>query len=434
MLAAPLTKDQILNEADARIEAHRKGDITLKLTTEDGTPLEGGVNIRIEQTRHAFLFGCNIFALNRLDTPEDNKAYADHFADLLNFATLPFYWWAYERKPGEYQDDRTRELIDFCQQHDITTKGHPLMWNWHDPKWLPDDTELAWIGQMSRIGRCTTTFKDGIGMWDVVNEATHYNRPGPQQDAPILTRMIRERGVGPTVRQAFKAARQGNPDATLLINDYRNGDGYVFKVLEELVDDEGKPMYDVIGIQSHQHGSAWPVEQIWNVCERFARYGKPLHFTETTFVSGEQGWDLQNARRKTDPDFVWTSTPEGEKRQADDAVKFYTTLFSHPAVEAITWWDFCDQRAWQGAPSGLLRADVTPKPAYTELRKLIKGKWWTREEVQTDSAGQVKLRGFFGQYRVRVNRAGGRWQGTFELRRDTKDALTVKLSEVPSKR
>ena len=88
-------------------------------------------------------------------------------------------------------------------------------------------------------------------------------------------------------------------------------------------------------------------------------------------------------------------------------MRFYTLLFSHPAVEAITWWDFSDRQAWQRAPAGLLRSDMTPKPAYDELKKLIKGKWWTTAALQAGGEGAAALRGFLGDYRITV-RAGDR--------------------------
>ena len=260
-------------------------------------------------------------------------------------------------------------------------------------------------------------------MWDVVNEATHYGRPGPRERAPILTKAIRDMGVGPYLRKAFASARKGNPDTTLLINDYRTDMGYAAKVLDELTDDANKPLYDVIGIQSHQHGGAWPTKQIWEVCERFAKYGKPLHFTETTFVSGKPGWELK--KRSKDPNFKWESTPEGEKRQAAQAVRFYTVLFSHPAVEAITWWDFTDQGSWQGAPAGMLRADLTPKPMYEELKKLIKGKWWTRAEADVADDGQARFRGFFGDYRITSGTGDEQRTGTFSCSKQTAGPILV---------
>jgi hypothetical protein len=82
-------------------------------------------------------------------------------------------------------------------------------------------------------------------------------------------------------------------------------------------------------------------------------------------------------------------------------------LFSHPAVEAITWWDFSDFRAWKGAPAGFLREDMSPKPAYDALMKLIRDTWWTETTLQSDADGSARFRGFLGAYRVTV-RAPGR--------------------------
>ena len=42
---------------------------------------------------------------------------------MLNFATLPFYWWNYERQQGKPDDARTEEIIRWCKAKNITTKG-----------------------------------------------------------------------------------------------------------------------------------------------------------------------------------------------------------------------------------------------------------------------------------------------------------------------
>ena len=363
---ADMSKEDILEKADERILENRTAEQVLRLTGPDGKALQTGSTARIEQRRHKFLFGCNIFKLNRCETPQDNTAYAKYYSELFNYATLPFYWWSYTPQKGRPADARTDEIVRWCKEHNITTKGHPLAWNYVDPRWLPEDPATAMDLQMARIERCVTRFAGDIDIWDVVNEATHYNRQGPRHQAPKLTKAITQMGVGEYVRDAFKRARTANPKATLLINDYRTGVEYINKVLKELVDEQGNPLYDVIGIQSHMHGRYWGPEKTWTVCERFAQFGKPLHFTETTLVSGP---------RKSSTISIWNTTPKGEERQAKEAVEFYTLLFSHPAVEAITWWDFTDQGAWQGAPAGFLRKDMTPKPMYHELKKLIKGKW-----------------------------------------------------------
>jgi endo-1,4-beta-xylanase len=422
---APLPEADILGQAEARIEKHRKGEIVLRITANE--PLPPGTVVHVEQTRHAFLFGCNIFKLGTCGSPEANAAYEKHFSELLNYATLPFYWWGYEKERGRPDYDKTDKMTSWCKEHNVATKGHPLAWNYFDPKWLPDDSKEVLRLQLARIEGCSRRFAGRIDIWDVVNEATHYDRPHCKTESPKLTKAIRDTGVGPFVRAAFETARKGNPNAVLVINDYATGDEYAAKVIDELVDDQGKPMYDVIGIQSHQHGGAWAATKIWEVCERFARYGRPLHFTETTFLSGEHGWNLVEQRRKTDPKFAWSSTPEGEKRQAEDVVRFYTVLFSHPSVQAITWWDFTDYQAWQSAPAGLLRKDMTPKPAYDELMKRVKGSWWTKIDARTDDAGRVTFRGIFGDYKATVKSGDRELIGSFSLTRESKGPIEVRL-------
>jgi hypothetical protein len=149
-----------------------------------------------------------------------------------------------------------------------------------------------------------------------------------------------------------------------------------------------------------------------------ARFGVPLHFTEATLVSGPRngtGWGQ--------------TTPELEQRQARQVVEFYTTLFSHPAVEAITWWDFADAHAWQGAAAGFLRRDLTPKPSYTALHDLIKGAWWTRASAATDGGGRLTTRAFFGTHRVSCKLPGGQ-QAEAEvtlLRRDGRAVCRLQL-------
>ncbi|NIP27001.1 MAG: twin-arginine translocation signal domain-containing protein, partial [Phycisphaerae bacterium] len=75
LFAAEESTERILDGADARIEKHRKGDAALRLLGPDGKPLDASLEVNITQTKHKFLFGCNIFKLKRCRTPEDNAAY-----------------------------------------------------------------------------------------------------------------------------------------------------------------------------------------------------------------------------------------------------------------------------------------------------------------------------------------------------------------------
>jgi len=100
--------------------------------------------------------------------------------------------------------------------------------------------------------------------------------------------------------------------------------------------------------------------------------------------------------------------------QATVAANFYRLWFSHPAVHAITWWNFPDGAAAPGedfVDSGLLDPNLDPKPAYRALHDLIRQQWRTRLELTTDVAGTVRFRGFHGEYRARTDQGSA----TFRL-------------------
>ena len=227
--------------------------------------------------------------------------------------------------------------------------------------------------------------------------------------------------------RVFPRCRAANEQATLLINDYRVDPPYA-QLITEMTEKAGRRPYDVIGIQSHMHGDVWTNEKLWEVCQRFATFGVPLHFTELTVLSGKKGWEL--ARQGNS----WPSTSEGEEQQAQDVTRIYTMLFSHPSVTAITWWDFADRNAWQRAPAGLIGQDLSPKPAYTALRQLVKNDWWTRIEQKTDAAGRLSFRGFLGDYVVKVRFASGKEQEvplTLTKDRSNEKRIVVQATRLP---
>lgn len=392
-LSAAEPADELWQQADARIEKHRKADATIAVVDAAGKPV-AGAKIEVRQTRHAFLFGCNIFLWGKTHDSRLEAAYRGRFAELLNYATLGFYWPSYEPRQGEPHHAYAEEVARWCREQGIAAKGHPLAWNYSDPRWLPDDAAEVRRLQLARIDNCVHRFAGLIDRWDVVNEATHFDRDDLLKKAPKMTQLWQKYGRVDFTRECFEQARRANSKATLLINDYRTEEDYA-RLIEQLVAKDGKPLYDVIGIQSHMHGSTWSNRRIWDVCERFSRFGVPLHFTETTILSG----DPNHGHRGP-------STPEGEAYQAREVVRFYTMLFSNPAVEALTWWDFSDLHAWQNAPAGFLRSDMSPKPAYEELKRLIKGKWWTRAELQSAADGTAGFRGFCGEYQITIRAAG----------------------------
>lgn len=395
--------EQILEAAPQRIHQHRAAEIVVKVEDRTGKPVPNA-KVEVCQTRHAFLFGCNVLG-GDLGTEEEIAKFREHFAALFNYATLPFYWSDYEPEKGKTLNVYINELLDWCAENKITTHGHPLVWNHHasTPEWLPQEPQEVLRVCEERVKGLVEEFNGRINVWSVINEPTDCFREETVDFVPyrgVITDTWQWMGKIPFSRHFFTIARQANPGATLMINDYRRDVAYE-ELIEQLIEDSDMPTTDAIGIQAHMHGKYWGAPYLWNICQRFARFGLPLHFTEATLISGKH-------RRQEDIDWDdinpnWHSTLHGEKRQARNVAEFFTLLFSHPAVEAITWFELLDG-GWLGAPGGLLRRDRhrTPKPVYRTLMNLIKGEWWTNAAAKTDQEGRCVVRAFFGDHQITV--------------------------------
>lgn len=221
------------------------------------------------------------------------------------------------------------------------------------------------------------------------------------------------------IKLAFEEARQANPAATLLINDFDLSSAYEC-LIEGLL--EAGVRIDALGLQTHMHQGYRGEGAISEMLDRFARFGLPLHMTESSLVSGHlmppEIEDLNDYQIDS-----WPSTPDGEARQADEIVRHYRSLVAHPAVQAINYWGLTDEGAWLGAPIGLVRADGTLKPSYAALQNLIKGEWWLGPtEMLTGDDGTLKVSGFLGDYEVQA----GDTRASFVLTPGA-DAATVRL-------
>ncbi|WP_433796703.1 endo-1,4-beta-xylanase [Actinoplanes sp. CA-252034] len=378
---------------------HRIGEALITVVDTDGQPLADR-DVTVEQRGHAFGFG-NIgfdFVPVANDEPAAVTGQDALWFDLFNTATLPFYWSLFEPGRGRPDTDRLHRAAQWFTDRGARVKGHPLVWHTLAPDWLRElSTDEVEATVRARIRREVTEFADVVHTWDAINEVVIMPVFRNEKHPNAITRLAMDRGRIATVRLAFEEARAADPTATLLLNDFDMSAAY--ECLIEGVLEAGIRI-DAIGLQSHMHQGYWGEDRTLAVLDRFARYGLPLHLTETTLVSG----DLMPPEIDDLNDYQipsWPTTPEGEQRQADEIVRHYRTLVGHPSVQAVTYWGFTDHDAWLGAPAGVVRADGTPKPAYHALRDLVKGEWWLAPTtLRTDHAGRVEVRGFLGDYRL----------------------------------
>ena len=388
--------------------AGRKATARIRVVDEKGNAVKN-TEFQAELKNHEFLFGCGAFDAIPLTNEKKKDAFYEErmgkWLELYNYGTMSFYWGRYEERENEPAFESRMNASAFLKAQGKTVKGHPLCWHTVCADWLLQyDNKTILDKQLARIDRDVRAFAGVIDMWDVINEVVIMPEFDKYDNA--VTRICKEYGRLNLVKEVFAAAKAANPQAVLLINDFNLSDRYAQLIAECL---EAGVAIDAIGLQTHQHQGYMGREKLEEIVERFAGFGLPLHFTENTLVSGH----IMPAHIVDLNDYQipeWPTTPEGEKRQAEEMEDMYRFLFAHPSVEAITGWDFTDG-AWLGAPSGVLRADNSEKPSYHMLKELIHKEWHTSEKLHTDENGIAALTGFKGSYTL----TGESGSGEFHL-------------------
>ena len=375
--------------------AHRIGECLVRVIDKNGNPVADKEFV-LNQKSHQFLFGSGAFDFVDWTGKGLDQDRISMWLAMLNYGTLPFYWGEYERKEGEIEYESRKAAADILRANNVTLKGHPLCWHTVCADWLLKySDEVIMDKQLSRINRDVTAFKGVVDIWDVINEVVIM--PVFDKYDNAITRICNKYGRITLVKEVFAAAKAANPDGIFLINDFNTSPAYE-KLIEECLD--AGVEISAIGIQSHQHQGYWGEEKLRDVLKRFGRFGLPIHFTENTLISG----DLMPAYIEDLNDWQvdeWPTTEEGELRQEREWEEMLRILFADPNIKAVTGWDFADG-AWLNAPSGIVTRDNRLKPAYKKLYSLIKGEWWTKDEViRTNADGLVKIEGTNGTYKIK---------------------------------
>ncbi len=401
---------EVNERIETNIEKYRKGDAAIVILGKDKKPVPNA-KVTIQQVSHEFLFGCNLFAIGQLKTPELNHKYETSFINLFNSATVPFYWGDLEPEEGKvrfkegsstvWRRPPPDQLVRWCKEHDIMPKGHALMYakNMFMPDWTIRDNPEAFLRQGHKhIARIAKRYGDAFPIWDVANE-----------EIPRIRHLDQWHKVPDDYLEwCFREAETLFPKSVKML--YNDGTEEVHKNVEEyttlfsrLIKQNIK--VDGMGIQFHIYnrpamleGKLYPPDELFNVYEQLSPMNLPLYITEITIPGkGENGAALQGKIVKN----------------------LYRLWFSTPNMAGITWWNLGDGTAFEEenkAMGGLIDEEMNPKPAYQALDKLINHDWKTNEEISTNPAGEVRFRGFHGKYRVLVSANGINKEFTFILK------------------
>ena len=106
-----------------------------------------------------------------------------------------------------------------------------------------------------------------------------------------------------------------------------------------------------------------------------------------------------------------------EEVQAELTKALYETWFATENMKSIVWWNLVDgygAYAPLGSSEGenyygggLLRFDMSEKPAYKVIDKLINEDWNT-SFVKSISSNELSFRGFYGDYEITVEDENGK--------------------------
>lgn len=402
------------------IETYRKGNCEIKLTDKAGNPLKNK-EIKVNQTRHAFHYGANLFMLDEFPSREENERFRQEFHQYFNLATIPFYWNDLEPEQGNYRFDKdspkryrrpaTDLCLEYCEKSGIDAKLHCLVYEKFLPKWLPKQDmkgmEQAYETHFSEIAK---RYSGKLVEVEIINELLTYV-PGWTERSVISDR----RDIIPW---AFQTARKYFKDDVLVINEanpllrlsdmtYRSP---YFMMVEHALSQGA--CIDKIGLQHHTFtGVATTTRDEYEqeVMKGAEAMFDPARLLKGLDVMGEFGLPLE-LTEITVPTFG--ETEEDEELQADLLDVLYTTCFSHPLTEGLVYWNVPDGYAYiqegvlwneNKVRGGLFHHDMTPKRAAKRLYEMFHHRWRTEETLVTDDMGCARLRGFYGDYTIEMN-------------------------------
>lgn len=363
-------------DALARIEQIRKGELAVTVTDTAGRPIPGAT-VRIQMQRHHFEFGTAVQLKLLLEDSPDADRYRDVLLSLFN-AVGPendLKWPAWSK--SSENREKTVQALHWLRSQGLPVRGHVLAWPGR--RYLPKDI-VALFGTerqneipallRAHIRDVITATQGLLTEWDVLNE------PYSNRDLMDL--------FGPEIMaEWFKIARALlGPSVPLYFNDWGNHDLYGdpnhfrhFIDTARYILAQGGPI-DGLGLQCHIGGIPTAPETLLKTLDAYQKeLGLPIRATEFDFTTDDPSLHAQYTR------------------------DFLIAYFSHPSVVGIQYWGFWEKAHWKPVAS-LYNADWSERPAGTATRQMIREVWWTHAEGRTDDAGRYSVRGFYGTYTI----------------------------------
>ena len=320
------------------------------------------------------LFGCMIDVNNPAETHDGL------LPGTFDFVTVPLCWRQLEPREQQFDWKPADAWVEWLSKKSVVMKGSGLVdfTEKSVPDWLyiwEHDFETIRDLLYEHIRRVINRYGQYIQAWDVVTGLHATN------SMSFNTGQLME-----LTRMAAAVARQLAPRATTIIDliapwgEYyaRNQRTIPPMMYADMVMQSGI-QFDAFGLQFYfglgrDDMYVRDMFQISSLLDRFGNRGKRLHITAVQVPSG----------MAADQDDAWggeVSIGNGgawrsdwtEEVQSEWVRSFYEIALSKPFVDTVTWRDLGDHSKHYLPHGGLLRGDLSPKPAYEQLAALRQG-------------------------------------------------------------
>jgi len=361
-----------------RIEKHRKADLSMIVTGDDGKPV-ANTEVKLTLHRHAFGFGSAVVAKRFSSESKDDNRYREIIDRLFSIVVfendLKDGNWSPdfdEKRKAQRNAELDRAFAWIAERH-IPVRGHYLMqvatpFNLHDIK----DSKVIRERTLASVKERLEFVKDRVIEWDVINHPIAWNgadmlnkRPGLEhldRDVFKLARSLTKLPFCVNEDQVFRPGPQC--DDTLTYIQALNAAGLTVHGL---------------GNQAHFHESYLPSpEHLLAVTDRFAEVVPHQCITEYDIV-----------------------TTEDEELAADYTRDVLIAAFSHPAYTSFLLWGFWEGSHWKPEAASWNK-DWSIRKRGEVLEEWIGRRWHTEVTLKADANGSVKWRGFPGWYQVQA--------------------------------
>ena len=289
-------------------------------------------------------------------------------------------------KPGElhpaegvWKWEGADSIANWCRRHNIPMRGHCLVWHSQFADWMMYDKKGKFVKKevfykrlRDHIHAVVNRYKDIVYCWDVVNEAmADQQRPafrGRPAGSPYRESALYKLCGDEFIAKAFQFAREADPKALLLYNDYNAADKGKSQRIYDMVKkmkDAGVPI-DGIGMQGHYNIYGPSMDDVSAAIEKYATLVKHIHITELDIRANEEmGGQLNFSRKGVE------IKPYIQALHANQYNQLFKTLRKYKdVIDVVTFWNLSDRDSWVGTSNYplLFDKDLKPKSAYYLVR------------------------------------------------------------------